>query len=114
MINSIILNITILATTTCNSNILDVLKSKMNGKKVAAKHVLAEHDEQKNSSRPHVPFICRCSHCSNIVDHNVGEERSKQTAMKTAIGCTARLGRKMTRDEELEQSCSHAERFPKT
>jgi hypothetical protein len=25
--------------------------------------------------------------------------------MKTAIGCTARLGRKTTRDEELEQSC---------
>jgi hypothetical protein len=24
--------------------------------------------------------------------------------MKTAVGCTARLGRKMTRDEELEQS----------
>jgi len=27
-----------------------------------------------------------------------------QTAMKTAVGCTARLGRKTTRDEELEQS----------
>jgi hypothetical protein len=25
--------------------------------------------------------------------------------MKTAVGCTARLGRKMTRDEELKQSC---------
>jgi hypothetical protein len=25
--------------------------------------------------------------------------------MKTAVGCTTRLGRKMTRDEELEQSC---------
>jgi hypothetical protein len=25
--------------------------------------------------------------------------------MKTAVGCTARLGWKMTRDEELEQSC---------
>jgi hypothetical protein len=24
--------------------------------------------------------------------------------MKTAVGCTTRLGRKMTRDEELEQS----------
>jgi hypothetical protein len=24
--------------------------------------------------------------------------------MKTAVGCTARLGRKMTRDEEFEQS----------
>jgi type II secretory pathway predicted ATPase ExeA len=30
MINSRILNMTILATITCNSNILDVLKSKMN------------------------------------------------------------------------------------
>jgi hypothetical protein len=29
---------------------------------------------------------------------------SKQTAMKTAVGCTARLGRKMARDEELKQS----------
>jgi hypothetical protein len=27
-----------------------------------------------------------------------------QTAMKTAVGCTARLGWKTTRDEELEQS----------
>jgi hypothetical protein len=25
--------------------------------------------------------------------------------MKTAVGCTARLGGKTTRDEELEQSC---------
>jgi hypothetical protein len=25
--------------------------------------------------------------------------------MKTAVGCTARLERKTTRDEELEQSC---------
>jgi hypothetical protein len=33
MINSKILNITIPATTTCNSNILDVLNSKMNGNK---------------------------------------------------------------------------------
>jgi hypothetical protein len=33
MINSIILNMTIRATTTCNSNILDVLNSKMNGNK---------------------------------------------------------------------------------
>jgi hypothetical protein len=33
MINSIILNMTIPATTTCNSNILDVLNSKMNGNK---------------------------------------------------------------------------------
>jgi hypothetical protein len=27
-----------------------------------------------------------------------------QTAMNTVVGCTARLGRKTTRDEELEQS----------
>jgi hypothetical protein len=33
MINSIILNMTIPVTTTCNSNILDVLNSKMNGNK---------------------------------------------------------------------------------
>jgi hypothetical protein len=33
MINSRILNMTIPATTTCNYNILDVLNSKMNGKK---------------------------------------------------------------------------------
>jgi flagellar basal body rod protein FlgC len=33
MINSRILNMTIPATTTCNSNILDVLNSKMNGNK---------------------------------------------------------------------------------
>jgi hypothetical protein len=33
MINSRILNITMLATTTCNSNILDVLNTKMNGSK---------------------------------------------------------------------------------
>jgi hypothetical protein len=57
-----------------------------------------------NSSRPHVPFVCRCSRCSNVVDHNVGEDRSKQTAMKMAVGYTTRLGWKMTRDEELEQS----------
>jgi hypothetical protein len=57
-----------------------------------------------NSSRPHVPFVCRCSRYSNVVDHNVGEDRSKQTTMKMAVGCTARLGWKMTRDEELEQS----------
>jgi hypothetical protein len=31
--------------------------------------------------------------------------------MKTAVGCTARLGRKTTRDEELEQC---AELFLKT
>jgi hypothetical protein len=57
-----------------------------------------------NSSKPHVPFVCRCSRCSNVVDHNVGVDRSKQTAMKTAVGCTARLGWKTTRDEELEES----------
>jgi hypothetical protein len=33
MINFIILNMTIPATTTCNSNILDVLNSKINGNK---------------------------------------------------------------------------------
>jgi hypothetical protein len=33
MINSRILNMTILATNTCNSNILDVLNNKMNGNK---------------------------------------------------------------------------------
>jgi hypothetical protein len=33
MINSIILNMTIPATTTCNSNILDVLNNKMNRNK---------------------------------------------------------------------------------
>jgi hypothetical protein len=33
MINSIILNMIIPAITTCNSNILDVLNSKMNGNK---------------------------------------------------------------------------------
>jgi hypothetical protein len=33
MINSRILNMTTLATTTCNSNILDVLDNKMNGNK---------------------------------------------------------------------------------
>jgi hypothetical protein len=33
MINSKILNMTIPATTTCNSNILDVLNNKMNGNK---------------------------------------------------------------------------------
>jgi hypothetical protein len=70
----------------------------------AAKHVLAEHDEQGNSSTPYVSFACRCSRSSNIVDDNVGVDRSKQTAMKTAVDCTARLGWKTTRDEELEQS----------
>jgi hypothetical protein len=52
---------------------------------------------------PHVPFACRCSRRSNVVDDNVGEDRSKQTTMKTVVGCTARLERKTTRDEELEQ-----------
>jgi hypothetical protein len=73
-------------------------------KQITAKHVLAEHDEQTNSSRSHVPFACRCTRSSNVVDDNVGVDRSKQTTMKTAVGCTARLGRKTTRDEELEQS----------
>jgi hypothetical protein len=57
-----------------------------------------------NNSRPYIPFVCRYSRCSNVVDHNVGEDRSKQTAIKTAVGCTARLGWKTTHDEELEQS----------
>jgi hypothetical protein len=105
MINSRILNTTTLATTTCNSNILEVLNNKMNGNKVAAKHVLAEHDEQKNSSTLHVPFACRCSRSRNVVDDNVGEDRSKKTTMKTAVGSTSRLGWKTTRDEELEQLC---------
>jgi hypothetical protein len=68
------------------------------------KHILAEHDEQENNSIPYVPFACRCSPSSNIVDDNVGEDRSKQTMMKMAVGSTARLGWKTTRDEELEQS----------
>jgi hypothetical protein len=62
--------------------------------------VLAEHDEHGNSSTPHVPFACRCSRSSNVVGDNVGEDRSKQTA----VGSTARLGWKTTRGEELEQS----------
>jgi hypothetical protein len=53
-----------------------------------------------NSSRPHIPFVCRCSRCRNVVDDNIGEDRSKQTA----VGCTVRLGWKTTCDEELEQS----------
>jgi hypothetical protein len=36
---------------------------------------------------------------------NFGEDHSKQTAMKMTVGITARLGRRMTCDEELEQSC---------
>jgi hypothetical protein len=50
-------------------------------------------------------FVCRCSHCSSVVDDNIGEDQSKQTAMKMAVGYTAGLGRKTTHDEELEQSC---------
>ena len=38
----------------------------------------------------------------NVVDD--GDDRSKQTALKTTVGSTARLGWKATRDEELEQS----------
>jgi hypothetical protein len=53
----------------------------------------------------HVPFACRCSHSSNVVDDNVGVDQLKQMAMKMAVGSTARLGWKTTRDEELEQSC---------
>jgi hypothetical protein len=51
-----------------------------------------------------VPFAYICSCSSNIVDDNIGEDRSKQTTMKTAVGSTARLGWKTARDEELEQS----------
>jgi hypothetical protein len=68
------------------------------------KHVLAEYDEQMNSRRLHVPFIYRCSCCSNIVDDNIGVDRSKQMVMKMAVGCTARLGWKTTHGKELEQS----------
>jgi hypothetical protein len=100
MINSRILNMTTLAIITCNSNILEQDERKQ----VAAKHVLAKHDEQGNNSTPHVSFACRYSRSSNVVDDNVGEDRSKQTAMKTAVGSTARLGWKTTRGEELEQS----------
>jgi hypothetical protein len=39
-----------------------------------------------------------------MVDDNVGEDRSKQMAMKTMVGSTARLGRETARDEEIEQS----------
>jgi hypothetical protein len=59
----------------------------------------------RNNSTPHVPFACRCSRSSNVVDDNVEEDRSKQTMMKTAVGSTARFGWKTTRDEEHEQSC---------
>jgi hypothetical protein len=40
----------------------------------------------------------------SLADVVVAVDRSKQTMMKTAVGCTARLGWKTTRDEELEQS----------
>jgi hypothetical protein len=60
-----------------------------------------EHDEHENNS---ISFACRCSRSSNIVNDNIGEDRSKQTMMKTAVGSTARLGWKTTHDEELEQS----------
>jgi hypothetical protein len=53
----------------------------------------------------HVPFACRCSRSSNVVDDNVGEDWSKQTIMKMTVGSTAQLGWKTTRGEELEQSC---------
>jgi hypothetical protein len=69
------------------------------------KPILAEHDKQENNSIPHVPFACRCSPSSNVVDDNVREDRLKQMTMKTAVGSTARLGWKTTHDEELEQSC---------
>jgi hypothetical protein len=62
------------------------------------------YSQNMMNTRPHVPFVCRCSRYSNVVDDNVGEDRLKQTTMKTVVGCTARLGRKTTRDEKLEQS----------
>jgi hypothetical protein len=58
-----------------------------------------------NGNKQHVPLVCKCSHSSNVVADNVAEDWSKQLAMKTAVGSTARLGRKTTRDEEREQSC---------
>jgi hypothetical protein len=51
----------------------------------------------------HVSFVCRCSHSGDVVDDNVGKDRSKQTSMKMAVGSTARPGRKTTRDEELKK-----------
>jgi hypothetical protein len=54
---------------------------------------------------PHVPFVYRLSRSSDVVGDNIGEDQSKQTAMKTAVGSTARLERKTTRDGELELSC---------
>jgi hypothetical protein len=45
---------TVLATTTCNSNILDVLNNKMNENKQQLNMVLVEHDEKRNNSTPHV------------------------------------------------------------
>jgi hypothetical protein len=60
MINFKILNITTVATTICNLNILDVLSNMMNGnKQQLIKHVLVEHDEHANCSTPHVPFVYR-------------------------------------------------------
>jgi hypothetical protein len=52
----------------------------------------------------HVSFICRCSRSGDVVDDNVGKDRSKQTSMKMAVGSTARPGRKTACDEELEKS----------
>jgi hypothetical protein len=65
-----------MTTVATSTNILDVQKQ------AATKHVLAEHDEQANSSMPHVPFICRWSRYGDVVDDNVGEDQSKQMAMK--------------------------------
>jgi hypothetical protein len=51
-----------------------------------------------------IPLVWRWSRNGNVVDDNVGEDWSKQMAMKTVVGSTARLERNTTRDEERKKS----------